>query len=130
MVRTLGVPEAVIVSYIALQVLITLTVILAGSYTVYHIWQEKCLSISKCRLAIIWGKALWKMRSIYSSLAVHIFDFITDLLVIHEWYHAESKNVENGDIEHVDTRLMALCSIIILLGHVAIERHKRYFKTI
>eukprot|EP01083_Nonionella_stella_P128844 390547_1 len=33
----------------------------------------------------LWAKTIWKMRSVYSALAVHCFDVLTDILVIMQW---------------------------------------------
>ena len=67
-----------------------------------------------------WLKTMWKMRNVYSAATVHIFDFATDLLVIGEWIRLEN-NGKNNNIEHVDTQLLAYCSIGIILFHKIIS---------
>ena len=65
------------------------------------------------------------MRSIYSAFTVHIFDIMTDLLVISEWYNAEN----NSDLEGVDSKLMASCSIGILIFYKIISTIGIYVTT-
>eukprot|EP01083_Nonionella_stella_P083067 229502_1 len=55
-----------------------------------------------------WVKIVWKMRSVYSSLAVHSFDVLTDVLVIIQWLNAEKP----GD--HIDPQIMAYCAIAVI----------------
>ena len=48
------------------------------------------------------------------SLVVHLFDVLTDTLIIIEWWYLEERQ---GDIEHVNPRMMAQCGIFVLLLH-------------
>ena len=81
----------------------------------------------KCSQIIrLWFKAMYKMRSVYSSFAVHTFDVVTDLLVIAEWYNAENGEKE---VAHVDSRLMAQISIGILLFHKIMSSTAVFFVT-
>ena len=65
---------------------------------------------------IEWIRVVWKMRGVYSSFLVHSFDIATDLMVIVQWWNAETGGKDN-DIENVDTKLMAQTSIAIILFH-------------
>eukprot|EP01084_Bolivina_argentea_P030231 56047_1 len=62
----------------------------------------------------LWFKMVWKMRSIYASFAVHIFDVLTDILVILEWWNLENNG---NDIKNVDARVMSICGILIMFFH-------------
>ena len=55
----------------------------------------------------LWIRIAWKLRSIYGSFFVHIFDFTTDLLVILKWWNEDS----DGDI---NTRTLAINSLIVI----------------
>eukprot|EP01084_Bolivina_argentea_P109379 195510_1 len=59
---------------------------------------------------ILWGKTVWKMRGVYSGLAVHSFDVLTDVLVIIEWL--KTPNIE-GD--NIDPQTMAYSALAVLL---------------
>merc|ERR1712228_395117 len=61
------------------------------------------------------GKMSWKMRCVYTSLAVHSFDVLTDILVIISWWNLEKG--ADAEVDNIDSRLMALCAIIVLLFH-------------
>ena len=80
---------------------------------------SKAKQLSKQKLFTIWLKTMWKMRSIYSAFTVHIFDVMTDILVISEWYDKE-KNMEK-DIDHIDTRQLAIVALSILFLHKIIS---------
>ena len=68
--------------------------------------------MSKMSFCKLWFKIVWKMRSVYCALAVHVFDILTDILVIVSWiYYPDVK----GD--GVDPQIMALCAIIVLAFH-------------
>eukprot|EP01084_Bolivina_argentea_P132876 234483_1 len=60
----------------------------------------------------LWFKIVWKMRSVYCSMAVHIFDVLTDVLVIIGWFYYPD---ETGD--NINAKTMAICGIFILLFH-------------
>ena len=74
----------------------------------------------------LWLKTMWKMRNVYSAFAVHIFDVMTDLLVIAQWWNEEKGSNETN---HVDTRLMAICSLGVLLFHKVISTIAIYVTT-
>eukprot|EP01083_Nonionella_stella_P192428 711306_1 len=79
---------------------------------------EVTTEINKMSFIKLWFKIVWKMRSVYVSLAVHIFDVLTDILVLIEWWYLE----EGGtDLRHIDSRLMAICAIITLLLHKTVS---------
>ena len=79
-------------------------------------YEEHFNKLSNMGFVKLWLKMVWKMRSCYSSLFVHAFDVLTDILVIIEWWSLEEKH---GDKEYIDSRLMAWCGIIVLLTHRA-----------
>eukprot|EP01083_Nonionella_stella_P304126 1055422_1 len=70
--------------------------------------------MSKMNFFKLWLKICWKMRSVYACFMVHIFDVLTDCLVLFEWYYWEEKH---GDLRHINPRIMAICGIAILLFH-------------
>ena len=108
--------ETIIFLYIILQCLITLTVIMVASFAVFRAVTNSLDSTSLICTSIIkaWMMGIFQMRSIYVSCAIHSFDFITDLFVIHSFL-----NEENGskNTEHVDTKGMAYVSILIVVFH-------------
>eukprot|EP01083_Nonionella_stella_P123037 370511_1 len=62
----------------------------------------------------LWVKTVWRMRNVYSGLAVHSFDVLTDVLVILQWLQAT-----DIDGDHVDPQVMAYSAIgVILLAKV------------
>ena len=82
---------------------------------------------------ILWFKTMWKMRNVYSALAVQIFDVMTDILVIGQWYNAESG--DNLGKSGVDSKVMAFCSIGVLVFYhvmssiaVAMIADKQWFQ--
>lgn len=105
--------EAAILSYACLQVLITTIGAVIAFRTIYQSVQKYAVagSLSTASVINLWFLTTWKMRSIYMRLFIHIFDYFTDLLVIREWIVSERGN---KDIAHVDTKIMAYCSIGIL----------------
>eukprot|EP01083_Nonionella_stella_P270703 916819_1 len=58
----------------------------------------------------IWVRVVWKMRSVYSSLAVHSFDILTDVLVIVQWMKTPNKP---GD--HINPQAMAYSAIGVMI---------------
>ena len=48
------------------------------------------------------------MKSIYIALGVHVFDWLSDVLVIQQWLHEEEE-------EEVDTHALAFCSIGVII---------------
>eukprot|EP01083_Nonionella_stella_P086204 239321_1 len=57
----------------------------------------------------LWAKTVWKMRSVYSSLAVHSFDVLTDVLVILQWLNAENKP------DNINPQVMAYSGIAVIV---------------
>lgn len=57
-----------------------------------------------------WAQTAWKMKSVYFSFAVHVFDWMTDVLVILQWLREE----EVEDVDHIDTQIMAFCAIGVM----------------
>eukprot|EP01084_Bolivina_argentea_P310382 537086_1 len=72
----------------------------------------------KTEFCQLWLKIVWKMRSVYCSFAVHVFDVITDILIIIEWWNLE-QNGEN--IKDINAKTMAICGIVVLLFHKIIS---------
>eukprot|EP01083_Nonionella_stella_P090535 252898_1 len=70
--------------------------------TVQHIKQKVFFKL--------WIRIVWKMRSVYSGLAVHSFDVLTDVLVIVQWM-----NTPKEDVDHVDPQIMAFSAIAVIL---------------
>ena len=64
----------------------------------------------------LYFKTVWKLRSVYTSLIVHTFDVLTDILVILDWYF--TKDDPNDDI---NSRLMAYCGIVALVVYKIIS---------
>ena len=62
----------------------------------------------------LWIKTVWKLRSIYASVLFHFFDILTDILVIIQWWYEEKTN---GEINDLDTQLLAKSSVVVLLFH-------------
>ena len=62
-----------------------------------------------------WFKIVWKMRSVYCAFAVHVFDVLTDVLVLIQWWTLEHNGV---DVKHIDAKVMALCMVTLLIYKV------------
>eukprot|EP01083_Nonionella_stella_P296284 1006598_1 len=80
--------------YIVIQGVITLTVSILGVSYVRNQYLSAATNNddkSKYSFCKLWFRIVWKMRSVYCSLAIHVFDVLTDALVIIEWW-----NLENG----------------------------------
>eukprot|EP01083_Nonionella_stella_P263811 895714_1 len=71
----------------------------------------------------LWAKTIWKMRSVYSALAVHCFDVLTDILVIVQW--SEQDDVP-GD--HINPQIMANCGIVVVIEAKVISTMAIFFK--
>ena len=112
--------------YITTQTIIAITCSIASLYSIgSKRKQSKEMKNAGCsKMLKLWIKTTWKMRSIYSAFAVHVFDFATDLLVFTQWYNAE--NGENNTVDHVDSRLMAWISIGILIFYKIININNCY----
>ena len=123
--------QIVITSYVTLQILVIIMVSILASSTIFKFlalnkdWKPK---FSKSSIFYLWFRITWKMRAIYGSLLVHIFDFFTDLLVIHQWYTQEN-NKDSDVVEHVNTPLMASWSIAVLIFHRVISSLAIYVTT-
>ena len=76
--------------------------------------QKKTPSYLKHSFLRSWLRVSWKMRSVYSSFLVHSFDIATDLIVILEW-------LNDKNVEHVDSKLMAYFSIGVIVFHKIIS---------
>eukprot|EP01083_Nonionella_stella_P126419 382626_1 len=72
--------------------------------------EEKIDNIKNKGFCELWVKIVWKMRSVYSSLAVHSFDVLTDVLVIIQWM-----NEPNTPDDHIDPRVMAYSAIAVIV---------------
>eukprot|EP01083_Nonionella_stella_P292757 995783_1 len=84
---------------------------------------EEYKSLSKMHFCKLWFKIVWKMRSVYGAFAVHMFDVLTDILIIIEWWHLKGNDPEGGrdGIAHIDARTMAISAIIVLLFHKCVS---------
>eukprot|EP01084_Bolivina_argentea_P092707 166763_1 len=76
------------------------------------------VKLSKMNFVKLWFKMVWKMRTVYLALAVHLFDVLTDFLVLFTWWHLEQME---GDIKDINSRVMALCGLFTLLFHKLIS---------
>ena len=74
---------------------------------------DKFKKLSKIGFCKLYFNTVWKLRSVYGSLAVHAFDVLTDILVIANWWDYE----KDKDVQDVDARTMAWCGITVLLFH-------------
>ena len=70
-------------------------------------------------LCILWFKTVWKMRGVYSGLAVHSFDVLTDILVIIQWI--QLAQTPNDCHKNVDPQIMAWSGIAIMIASKAIS---------
>ena len=101
--------QGVIVSFVAILALQTITKVV-----------NKCkIDVSNLEIFKLWLQTSWKMRNIYGCIVVHVFDFATDLLVVRSWFMKEDEKHE--DIEHIDAKVMAWCSICVLLFHRSVS---------
>ena len=116
---TFDASQAVIICYVCLQITLAFGVATVSTLTVLKIKKQHGQDIHPSTRALIklWFETSWKMRNIYVSLLVHIFDFFTDLLVIDEWFNAENKK----DIDHIDGATMAYASISVLIFHKVVS---------
>lgn len=75
------------------------------------------LKSKTCGTLRLWLKTTWKMRSIYSGVVVHLFDFFTDLFVIHEWLFVQNRQLDSNEIDalHVDLEVMGYSAICVLI---------------
>eukprot|EP01083_Nonionella_stella_P147989 467791_1 len=72
--------------------------------------EDKTNNMKQKGFCELWVKIVWKMRSVYSSLAVHCFDVLTDVLVIIQWM-----DTPNDPDDHVDPQIMAYCAIGVIV---------------
>ena len=113
----MDIANILIATYFCLQCSITILVIIVASWSVFHdicSHGEGYQSFDLKSMMKLWTIAIWKMRSIYTSLIVHIFDFLTDLLVVSEWYHQANVNSSNNK-EDINYLAMAHCSVGIII---------------
>ena len=68
--------------------------------------------LSKIPFYKLWFIVVWKLRNVYGPLAVHLFDILTDILVIISWY--KFPDIQGDGIDPI---VMANCAIIVLLFH-------------
>eukprot|EP01083_Nonionella_stella_P095985 269614_1 len=71
----------------------------------------------------LWVKTVWKLRGVYSGLAVHSFDVLTDILVILQWLQQPDR-----DDDHVDTQIMAYSAIFVMCLSRVISTTAIYLK--
>ena len=117
-----------IVSYLSLQCILLVGVIIFSTVTIRKVLTtETHLRAKNHTVSRIWLKMIWKMRGIYSSLFVHLFDFFTDFLVLREWFMAEDEKGE--DVPRVDATLMAWSSVSVLLFYKCISTLAIYITT-
>ena len=72
--------------------------------------------MSKMGFFKLWLKIVWKLRNVYSPLAVHIFDVFTDTLVIVSWLSYPDISGDN-----IDPEVMAISAFIVLIAHKIIS---------
>lgn len=107
--------NALAVAYIVCQSVMLFVVSIVSLFAVNHTYHDQgCKKMMK-----LWLKTAWKMRGVYTSFFVHCFDITTDLLVISEWYNAETPN--DNRVEHIDSQLMAWCSVSVIIFHAIIS---------
>ena len=102
--------------YISIQLMVAFMISIAGWFYVANIQSTMNLNTPFC---IAWAKTIWKMRSVYSSFVVHVFDIMTDLIVIIEWLTAEDKK----SIDHIDSQLMGYISIGVIFFHKVLSSY-------
>eukprot|EP01083_Nonionella_stella_P178769 632554_1 len=74
----------------------------------------------------LWLRTIWKMRSVYSGLAVHSFDVLTDILVIIQWLQLAKQ--PNDEHENIDPFIMALSAIVVLIASRVISTFAIFVK--
>ena len=68
--------------------------------------------MSKMGFCRLWLRVIWKLRSVYCALVVHVFDVLTDILVIISWLSYPDISGDN-----VDPRAMAYSALGVLGIH-------------
>ena len=87
----LDVADIVLIVYCSLQFIIILSVIILSLKAVDDV--AGIYAKDGCGAALaIWFRTSFKMRGIYSSFMVHVFDIITDILVIIELYNQNEES--------------------------------------
>eukprot|EP01083_Nonionella_stella_P014192 39907_1 len=71
----------------------------------------------------LWVRTAYKLRSVYTALAVHCFDVLTDVLVIIQWL-----NTHNKDGDHIDPQVMAYSAIFMWVFSKLISSLSIYVK--
>ena len=108
-----SVGQVIGITYIVLLVLIALITSILSLLTVKHATSASENGDNKpscSELVKLWFKTMWKMRGIYSAFVVHVFDVMTDIMVISEWYIAD----DDKQIE-IDSKLMSYLAMGILV---------------
>eukprot|EP01084_Bolivina_argentea_P099881 179476_1 len=80
--------------------------------TELHQCAEEFEVMSKMGFCKLWLKVIWKLRHVYCSLVVHVFDVLTDILVIISWLSFPDISGDN-----INPRVMAKSAIIVLGIH-------------
>ena len=106
--------DIVVIGYICAQLLLVFIVSITG--VVYVRRQIPQIPGSKpTSLIALYLSTVWKLRSVYGSFFVHIFDVFTDLVVIVEWLRLEPNNKDV--VPHIDATAMAINAICVLFVH-------------
>ena len=102
--------DIAVIIYICFQLILGFLVSILG---VVYVGKQIPLSKSWFKL---YFKTVWKLRSVYSSFLVHIFDVFTDLLVIIEWF-----SLSKDDTPHIDPNALAINATCVLILHKMIS---------
>ena len=68
--------------------------------------------MSKMGFCKLWLRVIWKLRSVYCALIVHLFDVLTDILVIIAWISYPDVSGDN-----IDPKVMAYSALGVLALH-------------
>ena len=61
-------------------------------------------------------RRLWKMRGVYASLIVHIYDTATNIGVLYEWYQLSQLEKQGTNIESLDMKLLFDTAISFMIA--------------
>eukprot|EP01083_Nonionella_stella_P005895 17018_1 len=129
------------VCYITIQSTITIAVSIIGAIHVYRykaksdskqcgdVEQHEALEIGdhdkdfNKEFCGLWLSVTWKMRGVYSGLAVHSFDVLTDVLVIVQWLNTPDDSADN-----IDPHIMAYSAIFVMIFSKLVSSFGIYFK--
>ena len=93
--------------YLCIHCIITLIVSILGA-----IYVQRCQASSiHNSILVTYIKTIWRLRSVYSSVFVHLFDIVTDLIVILQWIREQETTKE------INTQQLAIISISIIVFH-------------